>query len=432
MEGGLMSARTGGWVLPRAVCLWLAIALFALPAQARYGGGLGTPDQPYLISSAAQLNAIGSAPSDWDKCFKLTANIDLRDLGATPFKRIGSPEAGAFAGVFDGNYKTVSNLRLYSEEDSYVAMFGIVDAAGARIANVTLLDPNVAGDNGRYVAALVGLISKGAVANCHVKGGRIRGTNFVGGLIARRAGGALITDCTAAGTVRGSSRVGGLIGGNLMGDVARCQATGEVWGDASSWSVGGLIGENENAMVVACRASSKVQGNSYVGGLIGTSRVATVSRCRAEGTVQGNTEVGGLIGGSAGGKTIDCYAVAAVTATTSVGGLVGDCGPNCGCEEYIPSLVARCYAVGRVEGVTTGGLVGAILQSSVEASFWDIEATGCATSAGGEGKITSQMYGLTMYLNAGWDFVAESKNGTQDIWYLPGPKDYPRLTWELP
>jgi hypothetical protein len=417
-------------VLSRAVCLWLAIGLFTLPAQARYGGGLGTADQPYLISTAAQLNAIGSEPGDWDKCFRLRADIDLRDLGAIPFRRIGTPQGGSFMGVFDGNNKTISNLRLYSEDESYLGMFGLVDAAGARIVNLTLLDPNVAGDNGRYVAALAGLLSQGTITNCHVKGGLIRGTSFVGGLIARRAGSANITDCTAAGTVRGSSRVGGLIGANLLGDVARCQAAGEVWGDASSWSIGGLMGENESATVTACRTSSRVEGNSCVGGLIGKSLGATVSRCGVAGTVQGNTEVGGLIGRSAGAKAIDSYAVASVTATASAGGLVGSCGPSCDCEEYIPSLVARCYAAGRVKGVIAGGLVGVSLKSSVEASFWDIEATGCATSAGGEGKIAAQMCGLSTYLNAGWDFVTESKNGTQDIWYLPGPTDYPRLTWE--
>jgi hypothetical protein len=427
-----MSARTGGWVLSPVLCLWLAIDLFALPAQARYGGGLGTADQPYLISTAAQLNAIGSEPGDWDKCFKLRADIDLRDLGAIPFRRIGTPQGGSFMGVFDGNSKTISNLRLYSEDESYLGMFGLVDAAGARIVDLTLLDPNVAGDNGRYVAALVGLLSQGTVTNCHVKGGHIRGTSLVGGLIARRAGSATIADCTAAGTVRGSSRVGGLIGANFMGDVARCQAAGEVRGDASSWSIGGLMGENESASVAACCASSKVEGDRCVGGLIGKNFGATVSRCRAAGTVQGNTEVGGLIGRSAGAKAIDCYAMAGVTATVSAGGLVGSCGPSCDCEEYIPSLVARCYAAGHVQGGAGGGLVGVSLKSSVEASFWDIEATGCATSAGGEGKMAAQMCSLSTYLNAGWDFVTESKNGTQDIWYLPGPADYPRLTWEAP
>ena len=425
-----MSAKVGGRASSYACCSWLIIGLLVLPAQARYGGGLGTADRPYLIATAAQLNAIGSEPSDWDKCFKLTANLDLRDLGGTQFRRIGTPHGGPFVGVFDGNHKAISHLRLHSQDESYLGMFGIVDGTEARIVNVTLLDPNVVGDGGRYVAALAGLISNGTIANCHVRGGSIRGTSLVGGLIGRRAAGAALTDCTAAGTVCGSSRVGGLIGANLTGGVERCQAAGEVWGDGSSWSIGGLIGENESAMVVACRACSRVEGNDSVGGLIGANLVATVSNCAAEGIVQGGTSIGGLIGLNAGGKITGCYAVACVTGTASTGGLVGYCGPSCDCKEYIAGLVARSYAAGPVTGISAGGLVGASFRSTVNASFWDVEATGRTLSAGGEGKTTSQMYSRATYVNAGWDFAAKGKGETMDRWCLPVPRSYPRLAWE--
>lgn len=425
-----MSARIGGRVLSRAYRLWLMIGLLALPAQARYGGGLGPAGQPYLISTAAQLNAIGAEPGDWDKCFKLTANIDLRDLGSTPFRRIGTLHGGSFVGVFDGNYKTISNLRIYSEDESYLAMFGIVDGAEARIVNVTLLDPNVAGDGGRYVAALVGLITDGMIANCHVRGGTVRGTSLVGGLIAGRVRGAAVTDCTAAGMVRGSSRVGGLIGGNLLGDVVRCQAAGAVWGDASSWSIGGLIGENESGTVTACRACSTVEGNDSVGGLIGKNITAAVGGCGAGGMVQGSANAGGLIGQHAGGKITDCYAVAGVIGTAAAGGLVGYLGPSCGCQQYIAGLLARSYAAGAVTGAGAGGLVGASYRSSVEASFWDIEAAGCTTSAGGEGRTTSQMYSRATYVDAGWGLAAKGKHAATDLWCLPVPKGYPRLASE--
>jgi hypothetical protein len=35
------------------------------------------------------------------------------------------------------------------------------------------------------------------------------------------------------------------------------------------------------------------------------------------------------------------------------------------------------------------------------------------------------------FLDAGWDFVGETANGTADIWWINGDKDYPRLWWEL-
>jgi hypothetical protein len=35
------------------------------------------------------------------------------------------------------------------------------------------------------------------------------------------------------------------------------------------------------------------------------------------------------------------------------------------------------------------------------------------------------------FLKAGWDFIDETANGTEDIWWIDEGKDYPRLWWEL-
>jgi len=35
------------------------------------------------------------------------------------------------------------------------------------------------------------------------------------------------------------------------------------------------------------------------------------------------------------------------------------------------------------------------------------------------------------FLDAGWDFVDETANGTEDIWWILEGQDYPRLWWEL-
>jgi hypothetical protein len=34
------------------------------------------------------------------------------------------------------------------------------------------------------------------------------------------------------------------------------------------------------------------------------------------------------------------------------------------------------------------------------------------------------------FLDARWDFVDETANGTEDIWRIDEGKDYPRLWWE--
>ena len=57
----------------RTVPLLIAVCLLSLPAHAQYGGG--RTRGPYLIYTAAHLNAIGIKPGDWDKHFKLMADL---------------------------------------------------------------------------------------------------------------------------------------------------------------------------------------------------------------------------------------------------------------------------------------------------------------------------------------------------------------------
>jgi len=40
------------------------------------------------------------------------------------------------------------------------------------------------------------------------------------------------------------------------------------------------------------------------------------------------------------------------------------------------------------------------------------------------------MQTASTFLNAGWDFVDEIKNSTNNIWWILKGRDYPRLWWE--
>ena len=62
--------------------------------------------------------------------------------------------------------------------------------------------------------------------------------------------------------------------------------------------------------------------------------------------------------------------------------------------------------------------------------FWDTQTSDQTTSAGGEGKTTGQMQTTSTFLDAGWDFVDESENGAEDIWWILEGQGYPRLWWE--
>jgi hypothetical protein len=95
--------------------------------------------------------------------------------------------------------------------------------------------------------------------------------------------------------------------------------------------------------------------------------------------------------------------------------------------------VTKSYSAGAVSGTGTGvgGLVGYNWWlCPVTQCFWDILTSAQTKSAGGTGKTTAEMKTAKTYLDAGWDFVGETANGTEDIWWILEGKDYPRLWWQ--
>lgn len=340
-------------------------------ATRKYAGGTGTPDHPYLIYTAEQLNAIGTQPDDWGQQFQLRADLDLAvcdgKADRPKFCPIGTDCNEAFVGVFDGMGHTVRNLTFRFDGGSGVGLFGFL-GPGAEVRNMVIQDANVAGAS--YVGTLVGYNNGGTVRNC-----------------------------CATGHVTGEQYAGGLIG--------MCD--------------GGALTER-------CRSGVHVSGSSLMGGLVGANSRSTITQCSADGIVEGISEGGGIVGEQAFQSLIqDCYTVCTISLGSRRGGIAGR---NDG------SLVSRCYSasVFRSSADTSaeGGLVGVSLdgQGEVEASFWDMETSGLTTSAGGVGKTTAEMRRADTFLAAGWDFVGETANGSEDLWWIEEGKDYPRLAWE--
>jgi hypothetical protein len=183
-------------------------------------------------------------------------------------------------------------------------------------------------------------------------------------------------------------------------------ATGNVIeeGDDSTGKSGGLLGYNEDfygvSIVNNCYATGNVSGTTRVGGLVGYNSSGTsVTNCYSTGSVSGTLEVGGLAGRNVGTVT-NSYSTGSVSGTSYVGGLVGS--------------------------DTIGGDTG-----TATASFWDVNSSGKDTSAGGTGLMTADMQTRSTFTSAGWDFLGETANGTEDIWRLcVDLTDYPRFAWQ--
>jgi hypothetical protein len=181
------------------------------------------------------------------------------------------------------------------------------------------------------------------------------------------------------------------------------------------------VGRNWHGAIANCYAAGSVMGNEYVGGLVGEEYGGTIDNSYSTCSVSGDQHVGGLAGGNSHGAIANCYAAGSVIGNKYVGGLVG--------EEY-RSTIASCYSTGSVSGEGyVGGLVGYNWNGQVNNSFWDTETSGQDWSAGGTGLPTSEMQTMSTFTDVGWDFVGESFNGIEDIWFIP-QQDYPRLWWQ--
>ncbi|MBN2020454.1 MAG: S8 family serine peptidase [Sedimentisphaerales bacterium] len=220
-----------------------------------YSGGSGTADDPYKIDSKADLLELAATAADYDKCFILTADIDMDGQVFTD-AIIGAAE---FTGTFDGNNFKITNFTIKGESKDLIGLFARVGSIGS-IKNLGEEDINITGRT--YVGGLAG-DNDGIIIGCYSTGS-VNGSFYVGGLAGNNNAGS-ISSCYSTGSVSGSSCVGGLAGGNNAGSIINCYSTGSVSG---SCCVGGLLGNNRSC-ITNCYSTGSVSGSSYVGGLAG-------------------------------------------------------------------------------------------------------------------------------------------------------------------
>jgi hypothetical protein len=170
-----------------------------------------------------------------------------------------------------------------------------------------------------------------------------------------------------------------------------------ITGGNSSHCLGGLCGYNDGGRIRNCFSTGQVTGgyhSAFLGGLVGDNHGGTISNSYSTGSVSGDNVVGGLCGGNFG-------------------------------------RISNCYSTGQVDGSgPLGGLTGNSSSDKISNCFWDVNTSGLDTSFGGIGKTTIEMQTMSTFTDAGWDFAAESANGTDDIWLIPDNQSYPILWFQ--
>ena len=259
--------------------------------------GSGTAESPYVITSAAELQAVND---DLDAYYVLGNNISLS--GRT-FEPLGNEWDGPFTGTLDGRGFTVSYLTVNRTDLKYAGLFGYMEGT---VQNLKLDNINISG--GRYAGGVAGAIGVGGlITDCEVLSGSV---SVSGSPMEMAAGGitglceGTVTRCSNGASVRAEAgkipvSAGGIIGRiNSNSRVDNCINSGGVLALGIP-QTGGIIGRICDSTVVIANCNNygdveaiingayKEESKMASGGIVGTDETAlsTVYNCINSGTV---------------------------------------------------------------------------------------------------------------------------------------------------
>lgn len=286
-------------LLALAALVWIAVPVSARAetdvwdgmTASEFAGGTGEENDPYQISTAAQLAYLAQKVNAGEayryKYIVLTADIDLANKEWTP---IGIYR-NSFQGNFDGRNHTVTRMRISNSSMDYGGLFG-----ECRRHNIN-----------------------SAIKNITVKNSDINGKRFVGAIVGR-AEGINIENCRSiANTINSEKNVGGIcgyFGGNPGGKVSQCYNSSKVTGDDSA---GGIAGIGDRCTAENCLNTGEIkvttrQDESTGGGIFGffndSIASASITACVNLGKVSGGASFGGIVGrtdSKSTGHISNCY-----------------------------------------------------------------------------------------------------------------------------
>lgn len=135
-----------------------------------FAKGAGTASDPFIISSAIDLDNVRQAPYAH---FRQNADIDLANYSSNG---TGWNPIDNFTGAYDGDMHKIKNIYINSS-NSNVGLFGTVDSKDALIKGIILEIKEGAEIKGTLsVGGIAGNLIQGTIQECSVKG-KIRSTN---------------------------------------------------------------------------------------------------------------------------------------------------------------------------------------------------------------------------------------------------------------
>lgn len=238
--------------------------------------GDGSEQNPFLIENEAQLShlqqTVTAGETYQGKYFRMTADLDM---GGKQMPSIGhyndyttqeNPElvreSKVFRGTFDGDFHTIDNLTIVSNNaEATLGGLGLfaVSYPETHICNLTLgQGVTVEGSEFDNVGGFVGYSAGGNVENCRILGTVNGGGMNVGGIVGSVEESMTITGCVNAGRLVGHSFAGGIVGYANLSKIQNCYSSAVISCPLASW-VGGILGWAVESTVNNCYAIGPVE-----------------------------------------------------------------------------------------------------------------------------------------------------------------------------
>lgn len=418
--------------------------------SSQFAGGEGTTGSPYLVSTAAQWNLIGSDAALSSCSYRLTADIDF--AGETPTvigRYTGVPY---FTGTMDGDGHKVQNgtIPLFLDTGVWADRGGLFSfISNGTIKNLTVDNFSLNYSSTSNSVRVGVLLSEGGgtIENVKVMNSQIEWqstvvvvTKLAGGIVGKLTFGSVTGSSvdTVSITMPRNSIVGGLVGQVTGGDVTTSLVNGlTIVGSAAATSdylYGGLVGSFDGGVLEDClvkastitdTGANKPYFSVGAGGAVGV----LYETMRRVGVIGLQINVGSTAGGLVGtmvqdANVTDSFAEGTVTVSSSMaGGVVGRI------DTYASEapVVVRTHSMVTITDNGTSerfGFVGEATQTnSISSSYWNLDLGGAdggdATSAGLVGQDTVDMQDSSNF--GGWDFGTPS-----GVWVI-SPEQAPRL-----
>ena len=294
----------------RLVTMLLLVMAILMPyggawAQTKPTRGNGSVDNPYEISSAAELAWFRDYVNNESQYASatLTEDIDLSEFchaadAATNTEELSWDPIGngsMYCGTFDGNGKTIRNLYINSTI-MYKGFFGYANSGS--IKNITFDNAKVKNTHYNGTGILTGAFEKCTIeniktlANCSVEG-----TYNTGGIAGTGTGN--ISNCENRAMVNGTNNVGGIVGNSSDNNtISSCANYGAVTGTENA--VGGMVGYFGSGTIQNCANYGDISGADCVGNQIGYASICNLNNVLGIGNVTATTSQSGLLAGVIG------------------------------------------------------------------------------------------------------------------------------------